>query len=199
MKVKSAAFVKSAMRPEDFPRDRRPECAFAGRSNVGKSTLLNTLLNIRGLAKVSKKPGKTQTINFFDVNGKVYFVDLPGYGFAKVPRSLQETWGEAITRYLQTREQLRLVVHLLDARHTPTGQDQDLLDLLDDARVPVLLVATKVDKVSKAEREEAFATIRHKLGLADDALIVPFSSITKEGLGPLWRVVDECLLSNTRP
>jgi GTP-binding protein len=198
MRVKTATFLKSALNLEDCPRDRRPEIAFAGRSNVGKSTLLNTLLNMHGLAKVSKKPGKTQTLNFFDVNKRVYFVDLPGYGFAQVPRSLQETWGQAVTRYLSDREQLRLVVHLLDSRHVPTGQDHDLLDLLDDARVPVLLVATKVDKLSKTEREEGLATIRRKLDLNDDALIIPFSSVTKEGIGPLWRVLDEVLASKSK-
>ncbi len=193
MKVKSAEYVKSALRLEDCPRDRRPECAFAGRSNVGKSTLLNTLLNVKGLAKTSKKPGKTQTINFFDVNGKVYFVDLPGYGYAKVPKTLQETWGQAVTRYLLEREPLRLVVHLLDARHRPTGQDEDLLDLLQEAQVPTVLVATKIDKVPKAKVEETLAGILRKLSLDEDTLIIPFSSVTRDGLGPLWRVIDEQL------
>jgi GTP-binding protein len=193
MKVKSAAYVKSALRLDDCPRDRRPEVAFAGRSNVGKSTLLNTLLNVRGLAKVSKKPGKTQTINFFDVNGRYYFVDLPGYGYAQVPKSLQETWGQAVTRYLREREHLRLVVHLVDARHTPTGQDDDLLTLLEEAEVPAVLVATKCDKLSMGEKERALAEIRRKLRLEDDAVVIPFSSITKEGLGPLWRVIDDAL------
>ena len=198
MRVKTATFLKSALDLNDCPRDRRPEIAFAGRSNVGKSTLLNTLLNMRGLAKVSKKPGKTQTLNFFDVNKRVYFVDLPGYGFAQVPRSLQETWGTAVTRYLELREELRLVVHLLDSRHTPTGQDHDLLDLLDQAQVPVLLIATKVDKLGKKELEDSLANIREKLGLVEDALIIPFSSVSKEGIGPLWRVIDETLASKPK-
>ncbi len=193
MKISSATFVKSALELKDCPRDRRPECAFAGRSNVGKSTLLNTLLNVRGLAKTSKTPGKTQTLNFFDVNRRYYFVDLPGYGYAKVPLSLQQTWGEAVTAYLSQRETLRLVVHLLDSRHAPTGQDEDLLNLLEEARVPTVLVATKVDKLSKSERDASLARIRGKLELDDDALILPFSSLTKEGLGPLWRIITESL------
>lgn len=193
MKITSATFVKSALELKDCPRDRRPECAFAGRSNVGKSTLLNTLLKVRGLAKTSKTPGKTQTLNFFDVNRKYYFVDLPGYGFAKVPLTLQQAWGQAVTAYLSQRETLRLVVHLLDSRHVPTAQDEDLLELLEQAEVPTVLVATKVDKLSKSERETALATIRKKLGLDDEALIIPFSSLTKEGLGPLWRIITESL------
>lgn len=193
MKITSATFVKSALELKDCPRDRRPECAFAGRSNVGKSTLLNTLLKVRGLAKTSKTPGKTQTLNFFDVNRKYYFVDLPGYGFAKVPLTLQQAWGQAVTAYLSQRETLRLVVHLLDSRHVPTAQDEDLLELLEQAEVPTVLVATKVDKLSKSEREAALATIRKKLGLDDEALVIPFSSLTKEGLGPLWRIITESL------
>lgn len=193
MKVTAAEFVKSALLPEDYPKDGRPECAFVGRSNVGKSTLLNILLNRRGLAKTSKRPGKTQTVNFFDVNGRCYFVDLPGYGFAKVARELQEEWGRALTAYLSDREPLRLVVMLLDARHTPTEKDEELLDLLETAEVPTLLVATKADKLKASEKEQSLKTIRRRLGLADDAAIIPFSAITKEGLRDLWRVVDDCL------
>lgn len=195
MKVTSATFVKSALEIKDCPRDRRPECAFAGRSNVGKSTLLNTLLNVRGLAKTSKTPGKTQTLNFFDVNRKYYFVDLPGYGYAKVPLPLQQSWGQAVTSYLSERDSLKLVVHLMDSRHVPTGQDEDLLELLEEAQVPTVLVATKVDKLTKTEREASLATMRKKLGLDEDALIIPFSSLTKEGLGPLWRVITDSLLA----
>lgn len=193
MKVTAAEFVKSALLPEDYPKDGRPECAFVGRSNVGKSTLLNILLNRRGLAKTSKRPGKTQTVNFFDVNGRYYFVDLPGYGFAKVARELQEEWGRALTAYLSDRKPLRLVVMLLDARHTPTQKDEELLDLLETAEVPTLLVATKADKLKASEKEQSLKTIRRRLDLADDTAIIPFSSITKEGLRDLWRVVDDCL------
>lgn len=193
MKVVSASFVKSAVRPEDYPRDRRPEVAFAGRSNVGKSTLLNALLNRKGLAKTSKTPGKTRTVNFFDVNGKIYFVDLPGYGFAKVSKSMQAAWRNTITGYLIDRTPLRLTVHLIDARHPPTPRDLELLALLDEARVPTVIVATKVDKLNRSERDRLDKTFRNELDLDDDALIIPLSSITGEGRQTLWNVIHDAV------
>ncbi|HOE67821.1 MAG TPA: ribosome biogenesis GTP-binding protein YihA/YsxC [Candidatus Hydrogenedentes bacterium] len=195
MKIITAEFLKSAMTLQDCPRDIRPEIAFAGRSNAGKSTLLNVLLNRKGLAKTSKKPGKTQMLNYFDINAKYYFVDLPGYGYANVPLALKETWGRAITSYLGQRKTLKLVAHLMDIRHMPSDNDHELLDLLAEAEVPTLLVATKVDKVGAKQREEALAAIREKLGLDEEALIVPFSAITKEGLRDLWNIIDDCLRS----
>lgn len=193
MKVKSADFVKSAMLLDQCPRDGRPEIAFAGRSNVGKSTLLNVLLNRQGLAKTSKKPGKTQTINFFDVNKRIYFVDLPGFGFAQVPVHLKETWGKAITSYLSERKTLRLVVHLVDSRHPPTKNDIELLDLLDEAQVPTVLVATKIDKIKPSEIKPSLDAIRSRFELDGDTLVIPFSSVSKKGIGELWRVIDDCL------
>lgn len=192
MRVVTAEFVIGAVRPEQFPRDGRPEFAFAGRSNVGKSTLLNVLLNRRGLAKTSKKPGKTREINFFNINDKIYFVDLPGYGYARVPVGLKAEWGKTITDYLGGRKSLRLVLHLVDARHDPTTDDVELLDLLERAEVPALVVATKFDKLKASARGAALRRIRDGLHLDERALIVPFSSITKEGLRELWNVVDEC-------
>jgi GTP-binding protein len=193
MRVKSADFVKSAVNLAQCPREGRPEIAFAGRSNVGKSTLLNVLLNRKGLAKTSKKPGKTQTINFFDVNKRLYFVDLPGYGFAKVPKHLKQTWGRAVTSYLSERESLRLAVHLVDSRHPPTRNDLELLDLLDEAQVPTLIVATKVDKLRPSELQRSVKSIRTTLALDPDALVIPYSSVTKKGLHDLWSIIDDCL------
>lgn len=190
MKIRSCGFVKSALALADCPPEGRPEFAFAGRSNVGKSSLLNTLLNRRGLAKTSKTPGKTRTLNFFDVNGELYLVDLPGYGYAKAPKALQANWGQAITTYLRERKSLRLVVHLLDARHEPTQRDHELLDMLDAFARPVVLVATKVDKLKQKERAALEGRFRKNLGLDDTALIVPFSSMTGEGKGPLWEVLE---------
>ncbi len=190
MKIRSCGFVKSALALTDCPPEGRPEFAFAGRSNVGKSSLLNTLLNRRGLAKTSKTPGKTRTLNFFDVNGDVYLVDLPGFGYAKAPKALQANWGKAITAYLRERKSLRLVVHLLDARHEPTQRDHELLDLLDAFARPVVLVATKVDKLKQKERAALEGRLRKNLGLDDTALIIPFSSTTGEGKGPLWDVLE---------
>ncbi len=193
MKVKSAQFLKSAMRPDQYPNDGRPEIAFAGRSNVGKSTLLNNLLGKKGLAKTSGRPGKTQTVNFFDINKSVYFVDLPGYGYAKVPKTLKAEWGRVMTAYLADREPLRLVVHLVDARHKPTGQDLDMLELLDHAEVPTLVVATKIDKLKRGQRAQNLASIRKILDLDREALILPVSGTSGEGLRELWGIIDDVI------
>lgn len=190
MKVLSATFVKSALRPDHYPRDGRPEIAFVGRSNVGKSTMLNTLLHRKGLAKTSKTPGKTQTVNFFDVNGSFYFVDLPGYGYAKVSKSLQQKWAKILTDYLIDRPPLRLVVQLIDSRHKPGANDHQLLDLVERAAVPTVLVATKTDKLKSAELARLPKSLREHLGLDEDALIVPFSSTTKSGVKLLWDVIE---------
>ena len=193
MKIHSADFVKSAMKLVDCPPDGRPEIAFAGRSNVGKSSLLNALLNRKSLAKTSKTPGKTRTLNYFDINGRLYFVDLPGYGYAKAPKELQATWGKAITEYLGKRRTLRLVVHLVDARHDPTERDHELLSLLDVYERPVLITATKMDKLKKSQRHAALDRLRRGFELDEDALIIPFSSLTGEGIRPLWEVIEEVI------
>lgn len=191
MRKVKARFVVSAMRPEDFPRDRKPEIAFAGRSNVGKSSLLNAMVGRKGLAKTSKTPGKTRTINFFEIDGRFYFVDLPGYGFAKAPRRLKQQWGDLIPQYLKTRADLRMVVHLIDARHPPMPNDYELLDLLGTIRIPVLLVATKSDKLKPSQRNGSLQRIRQDLELDDDALVVLFSSVTGEGARAVWDVLRE--------
>ena len=193
MKVISAEYRVSAMRPEQCPKDRRPEFAFVGRSNVGKSSLMNCLLGKKDLAKTSGRPGKTQTINFFDVNNKFYFVDLPGYGFAKVPLSVKEHWARVMLAYLRDRDPLRLVVQLVDSRHKPSEKDLDMLALLDEAEVPTVIVATKVDKLKRSERSRKLDTIRKTLDLDDDALIIPFSTETREGRKDLWEVIEELL------
>ncbi|MGI6458521.1 MAG: ribosome biogenesis GTP-binding protein YihA/YsxC [Candidatus Hydrogenedentales bacterium] len=193
MKVTHAEFITSAVRPDQYPAARRPEFAFVGRSNVGKSTLLNILLNRRGLAKTSKKPGKTRLINFFDVNGAVHFVDLPGYGFARVSKKERIAWERSITEYITGRDQLRLVMHLVDARREPGDADRVLLDMLDEARVPALIVATKTDKLRARDRLPAQRQIRQALELDDDALIVFYSAETREGVRELWEVIDDCL------
>ena len=193
MRVKSARFVISAAQPHQFPKDGRPEIAFAGRSNAGKSTLLNTLLKKPGLAKTSKTPGKTQLINFFDLNGAYYFVDLPGYGYAKVGQATKRRWQTLITQYVSEREPLSLAVLLVDARHTPTALDHEMVDLLATAEVPALIVATKMDKVKPSQRHQAIVRIRKELDLDDDAVIVGSSSISKDGLRELWSAIDECL------
>jgi len=193
MKVKYSEFVKSAVHKEQYPKDRRPEFAFVGRSNVGKSTLLNTLLKRKGLAKTSKKPGKTRLINFFDINGSVYFVDLPGYGFARVSKKEKALWKRAITEYITGREQLRMVMHLVDSRHDPTEADRTLLELLEEAQVPVLIVATKADKLKQSDKKPAIKRVRKGLHLDDDHCIILHSSETKEGIHDLWSIIDDYL------
>jgi GTP-binding protein len=193
MKLKHVEFVKSALKPEDLPRDGRPEIAFVGRSNVGKSSLLNTILARKGLAKTSGTPGKTQTLNFFDINGSCFFVDLPGYGFAKVPLALKEQWNHYMLEYLRDRENLKLVVMLVDARHKPSPLDLNMLEILDESEKPTVVVATKVDKLKQSERVKNLAMIRESLQLDDEAVILPFSSETREGLGALWEIIGEQL------
>jgi len=193
MKITHAAYLKSALRLEDCPKDGRPEVAFCGRSNVGKSSLLNTLLGRKGMAKTSKRPGKTQTLNFFDVNQKLYLVDLPGYGFAKVSLSLKKEWSAAMLRYLREREELCLVVHLIDSRHKPSPLDHEMLDLLDEAQKPTLLVATKFDKLKQSERKPNITRIREDLGLDDAAVLIPFSSETNTGHKELWRYIEDSI------
>jgi GTP-binding protein len=191
MKVLSAKYIKSAMRPEEYPRIGHPAFAFVGRSNVGEAALLNSLLRQKGLAKTSSTPGKTQTINFFEVNEKVFFVDLPGYGFAKVPKSLKAEWNRVMMGYLEEREPLRMVAALLDARHKPSDKDVHMLQLLEQAAVPTLLVATKVDKLKKSERSRNLNLIRKTLELGGDAMVIPFSAVTGEGTRELWEIIDE--------
>ncbi|MDP7639563.1 MAG: ribosome biogenesis GTP-binding protein YihA/YsxC, partial [Candidatus Hydrogenedentes bacterium] len=177
MKAATSSYVKSAMEPSQYPADGRPEFAFVGRSNVGKSSLLNVLLGQKGLSKTSSRPGKTQTVNFFDVNGRIYFVDLPGYGYAKVPLQLKERWGKAMTAYLRDRAPLRLVLQLVDARHKPTEKDDEMLDLLEGAHVPTVVVATKIDKVKRSERAKNLRRIRETLGLDGEAALVQVGSV----------------------
>jgi len=184
-----AEFVCSALLPEQFPKTNRPEIAFMGRSNVGKSSLLNTLLHRKELARTSGKPGKTQTLNFFDVGGRWYFVDLPGYGYARVPKSVKQEWSRHMLEYLRTRDTLRMTVLLLDARHEPTENDHHMLDLLEQNQRPTLILATKIDKVKSGQRRRQVNAMRTHLGLDEDALIIPVSSITSEGMREVWEVI----------
>ena len=191
MKVNSAEFLKSAMKPADYPKDGRPEFAFSGRSNVGKSTLLNTLLRRKQLAKTSSTPGKTQCINFFDIDRRYYLVDLPGYGFAKVPKSVKDAWNRLMHQYLSDRETLRLAVLLLDARHAPSEADLGMLGMLEDNAVPTLIVATKSDKLSNNQLQNSLRTIRKTLDLDAEALVVSCSTVTGRGIKEVWQVVLE--------
>src|SRR5262250_1603041 len=151
MKIKSAKFVKSATSPEHYPRDGRPEIAFLGRSNVGKSSLINSLLGVRGLARTSSTPGRTQLINFFLINDAFYLVDLPGYGYARVPSEVKREWGPMVEKYLARRPNLVLSVLITDSRHKPTELDLQMIDWLRAKNRPFVIAATKADKLSSNE------------------------------------------------
>ncbi|PYS19679.1 MAG: YihA family ribosome biogenesis GTP-binding protein [Acidobacteria bacterium] len=178
MKISSARFMKSTTRPDDFPRDQRPEIAFCGRSNVGKSSLLNTLTNVRGLARTSSTPGRTQTINFFVINESMYFVDLPGYGYAKVSKTVRESWGPMIEDYLRNREQLNLAVMIVDSRMAPTDSDVMMKQWLDRCRIPTTVVLTKTDKISNNQLHQA---LRQGTQILDTKEIIAFSAVTGAG------------------
>lgn len=193
MKVTSVEFKKAILDLKDAPKDRKPEIAFAGKSNVGKSSLLNALFNRRNLAKTSNTPGKTRTINFFEVNRKFYFVDLPGYGYAEVSKELQEKWGQLMFEYLTSRDTLKLMVVLIDSRHGPNERDIQLIDFLEEQEIPTLLVATKIDKLSNSQRKPHLDLIRKSLNLDEEAIILPFSAVTKEGVTPLWKIIEEVI------
>ena len=189
MKKGSALFVKSAFKPKDFPNLPIPEIAFVGRSNVGKSSLINTLTNIRGLAKTSSKPGKTQMINFFKINESLVFADLPGYGFSHAPLSIKKNWEGLIESYLKSRDRLRAVVLCLDIRHSPSKLDLNMKEWLDYYKIPCLMVMTKADKISRGMRIQKAKEIRRDLEQREKAPFVLFSAKTKEGKGELWKLI----------
>jgi GTP-binding protein len=190
MKIISAEFIKSAVKPDQYPKTALPEIAFAGRSNVGKSSLINTLLGRKKLAQTSATPGKTRLINFFTVNSKLSIVDLPGYGFARVSRAEQETWGPMIETYLRERTTLRLVVVILDIRHDPTQQDHDLIEWLHHYGRSHLVVLTKSDKLSRGQALQRRKQIMADLGLGKQEMLVLFSAQSGEGKGELWKAID---------
>ena len=187
MKIISAEFVTSAASPTQYPRQRLPEVAFAGRSNVGKSSLINTLVHRKNLVKTSGTPGKTRTLNFFVVNGRFSFVDFPGYGYARVPREMQASWRPMVEAYMKHQDMLRAVVHIVDFRHTPSELDWQLRVWLLNKQVTVLTVATKTDKVKRNQRAAHEREIRRGLALPDDEPLLLFSSHNHEGRLRLWQ------------
>ena len=181
MKILSADFVTSVASVARLPRERRPEIAVAGRSNVGKSSLLNCLLRRRGLARVSGTPGRTQLLNFFLVNQEFYVVDLPGYGYAKVPEAIRRSWGPLVEGYLQAGRDLRAVILLIDARQGATEKDLRMKALLDDLSLECVPVLTKIDKLGMADRRRQGAEVAGALGLTDPRAIIHFSARSGEG------------------
>lgn len=194
MHVKSTEFIKSATKPAHYPEGDLPEIAFAGRSNVGKSSLINALVNRKALVRTSSTPGRTQLINFFAVNGAFSLVDLPGYGFAKVPLEVKKQWGPMIQTYLSSRTNLRGVVLIIDIRRIPKDEDIQLLEWLRTFGVPPILVVTKCDKVSKSQRERYISAIAGVLGVSRGE-ISPFSALSKEGGIGIWQRIEHLLAS----
>ena len=192
MIIQSTSFVASAPSIASCPASDWPEIAFAGRSNVGKSSLINTLLNRKGLVRTSSTPGRTQLLNFFEVNQRLHFVDLPGYGFARAPRSLREKWQPMIRGYLGKRENLRAVVWLLDSRREPSKEDLEFLDWLEEAERPTIPVVTKIDKLSRNELARQLAIISRVTGLDRD-LFTTFSSVTRAGCPELWGRIEAAI------
>ena len=201
MKILNAEFVKSCEQPEQFPRDRMHAIAFAGRSNVGKSSLINSLLRRKGLARVSRTPGKTQLINVFLVTTddpkvpNLHVVDLPGYGYAKVSKTVHARWRPMIEQYLTGHDGLRGVLLLVDSRGTER-QDMEAVNWLLRRGLPVLLVATKSDKLSRSERAGCLAALRDAFGLPEDADVVAYSSVTHEGRDELWQAIRKMVMSD---
>lgn len=186
MKVKKVEFVTSAVKPEQYPDDALPEFALAGRSNVGKSSLINCMLNRKKLARISSKPGKTQTINFFRVNDELYLADVPGYGFARVPKSVRNAWGKMMERYFTTRRNLHAVIMVVDLRHPPSQDDKNMYEFLRYYQIPAIVVATKADKISKGRWPKHIKVIKEELKLRKEDPLLPFSSETSIGREALW-------------
>lgn len=198
LRITSAEFIISAAQAAQFPKAPTPEVAFAGRSNVGKSSLLNSLVARKGLAKTSATPGKTQQINFFKINDRFHFVDLPGYGYAKVSKTERDAWVRLIESYLRTRDQLRLVVSLSDIRHEPTALDIDMFRWLDAIGRPFVIVLTKYDKVSvgaaEARRQEVAELARNYAGCVG---VIPYSSQTRHNRERLLGLIGKALAGET--
>jgi GTP-binding protein len=192
MKIISAEYVKSAVHRKDYPGGPLPEVAFAGKSNVGKSSLINTLLNKKNLARISSTPGRTQTINFFKVNKKLFFVDLPGYGFAHVPIEVRKKWRPMVEEFLMVDSRLRLVILIVDVRRDPNPDDARLLEWFRHYSLPFLVVMTKVDKVSRNEISKQKQNLKNFFELTEDK-IIPFSAVTGEGRNEIWKRIEQAV------
>lgn len=199
MQIKTVRLYKSALWSKDWPDLPYPEIAFAGRSNVGKSSLLRTLLKQRKLIRVSSTPGCTRTLNFYLINEKFFFTDLPGYGFAKVAARLREQWGKSIERYLERRKRLKGVVLLIDARHGPTPNDLQLWEWLRYYGRPCIIVLTKADKIGRSERVRILKETQKKLALSDEIPIIFFSAHTGEGKRTLVKHLFHLLYHHATP
>ena len=176
-----------------LPDNTLPEIAFAGKSNVGKSSLINALMNRKALARTSAQPGKTQTINFYNINDAMYLVDLPGYGYAKVAQEVREKWGKLIERYLHGSKQLKAVFLLIDIRHEPSENDRQMYEWIVYQGYDPIIIATKLDKIKRSQLQKQLKTVRTGLGVKPGTQLLPFSALTKQGRDEIWAVMDEIL------
>ena len=174
-----------------LPENGKPEVAFAGKSNVGKSSLINALMNRKSLARTSAQPGKTQTINFYNINDLMYFTDLPGYGYAKVSQSEKEKWGKLIERYLKGSKDLKAVFLLVDIRHAPNANDKQMYEWVTFNGFKPIIIATKLDKIKRSQIQKQVKIIKETLGLEKGSIVIPFSAETKQGREEIWNTIDE--------
>jgi GTP-binding protein len=197
MKIKTAEFMTSAVKPSDYPKGRLPQIAFAGRSNVGKSSLINSLTNRKNLARTSRTPGRTQLINFFNINGNLHFVDLPGYGYAKVPHRVKKNWDKMIVQYLKDNPDLKLLVFILDARRIPSDLDKQLMSWLISYHIPFLFVVTKSDKISRSALNRQLTIIKKTLSPPEGIEFILYSAKTRLGQNELLSALDDVLKRET--
>ncbi len=191
MVIKNVALETVCGITSKLPENDKPEVAFAGKSNVGKSSLINGLMNRKSLARTSAQPGKTQTINYYNINDCMYLVDLPGYGYAKVSKEVAAKWGKMIEKYLNTSKQLKRVFLLIDIRHEPSANDKLMYDWIIAQGFDPVIIATKADKISKGALQKNVSVIRKTLKCKEGTLIIPYSSVTKQGRDEIWAVIDE--------
>ena len=189
MVIKSAELETVCGITSKLPENEFPEIAFAGKSNVGKSSLINGLLNRKSLARTSSSPGKTQTINFYNINKELYFVDLPGYGYAKVSMEIRNKWGKMIEKYLNTSKQLKTVFLLIDIRHAPGENDVTMYDWIVANGYRPVIIATKLDKIKRSQKDKCIKIIKEKLNLTSDTKIIPFSAVSKQGKEDIWNLI----------
>ncbi|HBE9983473.1 YihA family ribosome biogenesis GTP-binding protein [Clostridioides difficile] len=189
MKIRSSEITMSAVNKSQYPAEGIPEIALAGRSNVGKSSIINTLLNRRNFARTSQTPGKTRTINFYLINNEFYFVDLPGYGYAKIAKSEKEKWGGIMERYLESRQELCSIFLLVDIRHEPTADDKLMYEWIKHFGYNCVVIATKADKISRGQYQKHISIIRKKLQMESSEKVIPVSSLKKTGVEELWEEI----------
>jgi GTP-binding protein len=194
--INKSRYELTAVKPDQYPGTVIPEIALVGRSNVGKSSIINTLLNRRGLARISSEPGKTRGINFYNIDDTAYFVDLPGYGFAKVSNEEKAKWGRMIETYLNSRKQLKMVLMLVDIRHQPTADDRMMYDWIAEKSLTHLVIATKTDKISRGQIQGRLSDIRKTLEIKAGAGLIAYSSETRQGRDQVWKEIEQAVMED---